>query len=99
MTKTTAGWLGFLAALVMMAGLMAPEVAKLPTWSAATTPAFVSLILAHFTAVGAAFFAGKFIPTEREPGLLTRSTDHNVPDVVTAPPPAPQTVPPSHLTM
>lgn len=63
MNAHTKGWLGFLAALGMMAGLLAPEVGALESWSAAFSLAFAGKALAHFGVVTGAFVAGKLIPT------------------------------------
>lgn len=74
MNKTTSGWILFIVALGMMSGLMASDVSKLTSWNGATTPQFVSVIMAHFSAVVLAFVAGKLIPETRE-SKLTRLTD------------------------
>lgn len=63
MTPTAYGWLALIASLGVMAGLMAPEVGNLTTWSAALAPAFVGKLLMHFAAVIAAFVGGKVMPT------------------------------------
>lgn len=63
MTQQQQGWIVFLAAIGMMAGLMSAEVRDLPTWSAAFTPAFVGGLLTHFAAVIGAFVAGRLLPT------------------------------------
>lgn len=80
MTKTTAGWTLFIAALGMMAGLLSVDVMTLRNWDQAMTPMFIGSTLGHLSVVIAAFVGGKMIPTERAPGLKTRSTDHNVPE-------------------
>ncbi len=74
MNKSTSGWILFIVALGMMCGLMASDVGKLATWSGGTTPAFVSIIMAHFSTVVLAFVAGKLIPETRN-GQLTRKED------------------------
>ena len=74
-SATTTGWTIFVAALGMMMGLMAPEVAKLATWGAAFAPGFVAVIMLHFSIVVMAFVGGKMIPENRPPGMQTRATD------------------------
>ncbi len=74
-SQSTTGWVVFIAALGMMAGLMAPEVGKLATWGAAFAPGFVAMIMMHFSIVVMAFIGGKLIPTDRDPGLRTRTED------------------------
>lgn len=74
MNKTTSGWILFIVALGMMSGLMASDVGKLTDWSGARTPAFVGLIMAHFSAVTVAFVAGKMIPDVRA-NKFTRHDD------------------------
>lgn len=63
MTQHQQGWIVFLAAIGMMAGLMSAEVRELTTWAEAFTPAFVGGLLTHFAAVIGAFVAGRLIPT------------------------------------
>lgn len=75
MNKTTAGWTTFIVALGMMCGLLASDVGKLTSWNQAIQPAFVAIVMAHFGAIVLAFSGGKMIPTTREPGMKTRSTD------------------------
>ena len=74
-TQTTTGWVVFVGALGMMAGLMAPEVGKLATWGSAFAPGFVAVIMLHFSIVVMAFIGGKLIPTQRDPDLRTRAVD------------------------
>ena len=87
----------FLAALGMMAGLSATDVAQLKEWHDVATPSFVGLMMAHFGAVVTAFIAGKLIPTERDPDLRTRDSDRNPqqPTVVVATIPSQPTTPTS----
>jgi len=66
MTRHQRGYALFVTALGMMAGLLAPEVSGLPSWSAVLAPAFVGKALAHFAVVTGAFAAGKIIPTSKE---------------------------------
>jgi hypothetical protein len=80
MTRTTAGWIVFIAALGMMAGLLSVDVMTLRDWDQAMTPMFVGSALGHISVVVTAFIGGKLIPTERAHGLHTRESDHNVPD-------------------
>lgn len=63
MTDHAKGWTMFLVALGMMAGLLAPEVSALSSWTSVMQPAFAGKALGHFAAVVAAFAAGKIIPT------------------------------------
>ena len=63
MTPTRTGWIIFIAAVGAMLGLVSHDIAELETWSQATTPLFVSSMLAHLGAVIAAFVGGKLIPT------------------------------------
>lgn len=66
MTKHQRGYAIFIAALGMMAGLLAPEVAALSSWDAALAPPFVGKVLVHFGVVSAAFAGGRIIPTSKE---------------------------------
>lgn len=74
MNKTTSGWVLFIVALGMMSSLMAADVGKLVSWSGASTPAFISIVMAHFGTVVVAFVAGKLIPESRN-GSKTRLDD------------------------
>jgi hypothetical protein len=65
---TQPGFLVFIAALGMMAGLLSVDVSQLPTFAAAWTPIFVGKALAHMGAVITAFIGGKLIPTDSVPG-------------------------------
>ena len=64
MNGSQKGWTLFVAAIGMMAGLLAVEVRELAAWSDATSPSFISGVLAHFGVVVGAFVGGKLIPTE-----------------------------------
>jgi hypothetical protein len=66
MTQTSKGRLVFLAALGMMAGLLAPEVAALSAYPDALQPAFLGKLLGHFAAVVTAYVGGSLIPTKDE---------------------------------
>ena len=66
MTRHQRGYVIFLTALGMMAGLLAPEVSALTSWGAALAPSFVGKVLAHFGVVAAAFAGGRIIPTAKE---------------------------------
>lgn len=79
MNKTTSGWVLFIVALGMMSSLMAADVGKLTSWNGASTPAFISIVMAHFGTVVVAFVAGKLIPESRN-GSKTRSEDHRKED-------------------
>lgn len=74
MTKTTTGWIIFVAAIGMMVGMLAVDIAALKEWSQATTPTFVGSALGHVASTIAAFVGGKLIPEERE-GKFTRAND------------------------
>lgn len=71
----TTGWLIFIGAIGMMAGMVAVDVTTLMAWSDALRPAFVGSTLGHFSAVIAAFVGGKIIPDDRNPFSRTRATD------------------------
>ena len=62
MTTTSAGWVLFIAALGMMAGLMGVELMNLPELGAVYTTAFIGKSMVHFSTVVAAFIGGKLIP-------------------------------------
>ena len=66
MTSHQRGYALFLAALGALAGLLAPEVSSLSSWSAALSPAFVGKVLLHFSVVVVAFGGGRIIPTSKE---------------------------------
>lgn len=71
---TQPGFLVFIAALGMMAGLLSVDISQLPTFGAMWTPIFVGKSLAHVGAVIAAFIGGKLLPTDSVPGG-SRKTD------------------------
>lgn len=73
-TQTTTGWIIFIAALGMMFGMLAVDVAQLMNWCEATTPTFVGSLLGHLASVIAAFAGGKLIPEQRS-GQFTRAGD------------------------
>jgi len=64
MTNKFAGWTLGVAAIGMMFGLLAVDVANLQSWQQMATPSFVGSVMAHFAAVISAFIGGKLIPTE-----------------------------------
>jgi len=74
MTKTTSGWVLLIVALGMMCGLLSSDVAKLTNWNGAFQPAFIAVVMAHFSTVVVAFVGGKMIPESRE-GKQTRAED------------------------
>lgn len=76
-SQTTAGWTIFVAAIGLLCGMLAIDVASLKTWGDMQTPLFVGSMLGHISAVVAAFVGGKLIPESREQGAQTRSTDVN----------------------
>lgn len=61
----TAGWVVFIAAMGMMAGLMAEDIRQLEEWSSIFKPSFLASILTHFAAVVTAFIGGRVIPSKR----------------------------------
>lgn len=73
--KSTIGWVVFIGALGMMAGLMSVDIAKLNDWNEAIRPAFVASILGHFAVVITAFVGGKIIPEDRPTDMRTRAQD------------------------
>lgn len=73
-TATTTGWIVFIAALGMMAGMMAVDIASLKEWSEMSTPVFVGTSLGHVAAVITAFVGGKLIPEFRS-NVHTRASD------------------------
>ena len=75
MTSTQTGWMIFVAAFGMMAGMLAVDVAALKAWTELSTPLFVGTSLGHVGAVIAAFVGGKIMPIDREPTLRTRAND------------------------
>ena len=74
MTKTTTGWVVFVAATGMMFGLLAVDIVALKDFGEVYTPLFVGTFMGHISAVIAAFVAGRLIPEERN-GQRTRSDD------------------------
>jgi hypothetical protein len=75
MTKTTTGWIIFVAAIGTMFSLLAVDISVLSDWNAAAKPAFIGTFIGHIGAVIAAFVGGKLIPSERDPnGRVTDST-------------------------
>lgn len=66
MTATNSGWILFIAALAMMAGLMGNELVTLKAWSEAATISFVGKTLIHFSVVVGAFIGGRLIPTDKD---------------------------------
>ena len=72
---TTTGWILFIAALGMMAGLVGQDISEVKTWTSVTEPAFIGKELIHFATVVAAFIGGKLIPPERDPAMRTRAVD------------------------
>lgn len=72
--QTTAGWIIFTAAVGMMCGMVAIDIAALKSWAELQTPLFLGTTLGHLSAVIGAFVGGKIIPEERS-GQFTRKTD------------------------
>jgi hypothetical protein len=60
------GWTIFAAAVGLILVDLGNEIAKLPSWSTAVTPAFIGSALAHLGAVVGGFVGGKIIPTNAE---------------------------------
>lgn len=71
---TTTGWIIFVAAIGMMFGMLAVDIASLKEWSEMTTPTFVGTTIGHISAVIGAFLGGKLIPPDRD-NLKTRQGD------------------------
>lgn len=61
MTNEAKGWIIFLAALGMLAGLIGSELAAMPAWEP-VTPGLVGKMLIHVGTVIAAFVGGKLMP-------------------------------------
>ncbi len=82
MTKTTTGWVVFLASVGMMFGLLSVDIVALKDFNELYTPLFVGTFMGHLAAVITAFVGGKLIPLERDDNLRTRATDnpHSEPD-------------------
>jgi hypothetical protein len=74
-TKTTTGWVVFVAAIGMMFGLLSVDIMALKDWQALATPTFVGTFIGHVAAVIAAFCGGKIIPENRGPYPMTRASD------------------------
>lgn len=78
MTKTTTGWVIFLAAVGMMFGLLSVDIVALKDFNELYTPLFVGTFMGHVAAVITAFVGGKLIPNAPEPRVgteRTRATD------------------------
>jgi hypothetical protein len=75
MTSTTTGWMVFVAAIGMMFGLLAVDIAAIKDWNQILTPVFIGTTMGHIAAVIAAFIGGKIIPEDRNPDSKGRSTD------------------------
>ncbi len=73
--NTSAGWIIFIAALGMMLGMMAIDIAQYMKWADALEPSNVGTLLGHLSSVIAAFVGGKLIPESRDKTTLSRSTD------------------------
>lgn len=67
-TRTSTGWIVFIASLGMMATLTANDIANLEAWESATSPKFLGGMLAHFGAVVTAFVGGKLMPNYYQKG-------------------------------
>jgi hypothetical protein len=72
---TTTGWVVFVAAIGMMFGMLAVDIASLKEWSQMTTPTFVGTTIGHIAAVIGAFVGGKLIPEDRGESPQTRVND------------------------
>jgi hypothetical protein len=62
MTRTSSGWILFIAGLGVMASLTANDIRDLEAWESATSPSFIGNMFAHFGAVITAFVGGKLLP-------------------------------------
>lgn len=76
MSKTTTGWVVFLAAVGMMFGLLSVDIVALKDFNSLYTPLFVGTFMGHIASVITAFVGGKLIPAARDENLRTRQTDN-----------------------
>lgn len=74
--QTTTGWIIFTAAVGMMCGMLAIDIAALKSWAELQTPLFLGTTLGHLSAVIGAFVGGKIIPENRS-GQYTRKEDQS----------------------
>ena len=65
---TATGWVIFLAAFGVMAGLIGNEISQFQSWAPALTPPFIGKSLIHIGTVIGAFVGGKLIPTATRDG-------------------------------
>jgi len=69
------GWLLLIAAMGMMCGLLAVDIASLMEFAEMRTPLFVGTMLGHLAATITAFVGGYLIPETRPGDARTRVTD------------------------
>ncbi len=62
MTQEHVGWLTFVAAVAVMAGLLGNEIMGMTGWAEAFTPQFVGKSLIHLGTVVGAFLGGRQLP-------------------------------------
>lgn len=74
-SKTTVGWMLFVAAMGMMFSLIAVDISALNNWGEALKPVFVGTFIGHIGATITAFVGGKLIPEERDPNARDRVSD------------------------
>jgi len=63
MNRYTMGWSLFVAMLGVMCINLGKDIAKLPSWTDATTPSFIGESLLHLGTVIGAFIGGKIQPS------------------------------------
>lgn len=74
MTKTTTGWVVFIAAIGMMFSLLSVDIVALKDFNEMATPLFIGTFMGHIAAVIAAFIGGRLIPEPPEPRDPTMRT-------------------------
>ena len=62
MNQNTHGWVLFVAALGAVLGLVGHELSQVPSWTEASTTAFVGKAMGHVATVIASFVAGRLLP-------------------------------------
>lgn len=72
------GWILALASLGMMLGLLAGDISNLNHWRDTLYPSFISGIMAHISAVIAAFVGGNLVPNMfKDSNSLNNNSDNN----------------------
>lgn len=75
MTQTTTGWIVFIAAIGMMFGFLAVDIAQLKGWEELFTPSFIGTCMGHLAAVITAFVGGKLIPSSTTVSTVTTTVE------------------------